>query len=81
MNPINNYRFGSYAILAMGLINLRYQTGNDQNFAKSSLLIISGLIGFGMTFILAARNLLLKKITKILSVGLLIGLIAYGFLI
>jgi hypothetical protein len=81
MNPINNYRFGSYAILAMGLINLRYQTGNDQNFAKSSLLIISGLIGFGMTFIPAARNLLIKKITKILSVGLLIGLIAYGFLI
>ena len=65
----------------MGLINLRYQTGNDQNFAKSSLLIISGLIGFGMTFIPAARNLLLKKITKMLSVGLLIGLIAYGFLI
>lgn len=81
MNPINNYRFGAYAILAMGLINLRYQTGNDQNFAKSSLLIISGLIGFGMTFIPAARNLLIKKITKILSVGLLIGLIAYGFLI
>ena len=81
MNPINNYRFGAYAILAMGLINLRYQTGSDQNFAKSSLLIISGLIGFGMTFIPAARNLLIKKITKILSVGLLIGLIAYGFLI
>lgn len=81
MNPINNYRFGSYAILAMGLINLRYQTGNDQNFAKSSLLIISGLIGFGITFIPAARNLLLKKITKMLSVGLLIGLITYGILI
>ena len=81
MNPINNYRFGSYAILAMGLINLRYQTGNDQNFAKSSLLIISGLIGFGITFIPAARNLLLKKIIKMLSVGLLIGLIAYGILI
>ena len=81
MNPINNYRFGSYAILAMGLINLRYQTGSDQNFAKSSLLIISGLIGFGMTFIPAGRNLLLKKITKMLSIGLLIGLIAYGFLI
>ena len=72
---------GAYAALAIGLINLRYQTGNDQNFAKSSLLIISGLIGFGMTFIPAARNLLLKKITKMLSVGLLIGLIAYGFLI
>ena len=81
MNPINNYRFGSYAILAMGLINLRYQTGNDQNFAKSSLLIFSGLIGFGITFIPAARNLLLKKITKMLSVGLLIGLITYGILI
>ena len=40
MNPLNNYRFGSYAILAMGLINLRYQTGNDSNLSKSLVLII-----------------------------------------
>ncbi|NBR38929.1 MAG: hypothetical protein EBT93_05835 [Alphaproteobacteria bacterium] len=38
MNPLNNYRFGSYAILAMGLINLRYQTGNDANLPKSLVL-------------------------------------------
>ena len=44
MNPLNNYRFGSYAILAMGLINLRYQTGNDANLSKSSLLISLGAV-------------------------------------
>ena len=54
---------------------------NRELLAQGSGNIISGLIGFGMTFIPAARNLLLKKITKMLSVGLLIGLIAYGILI
>ena len=39
MASINNYRFGSYAILAMGLINLRYQTGSEANLSKSSVLI------------------------------------------
>ena len=46
MNPLNNYRFGSYAILAMGLINLRYQTGSEQNLAKSLVLILSGALVF-----------------------------------
>lgn len=81
MNPINNYRFGSYAILAMGLINLRYQTGSDQNFAKSSVLIILGLIGFLATLIPAGKKLLLNKASKVIAVALLIGAIAYGFLI
>ena len=56
MNPINNYRFGSYAILAMGLINLRYQTGNDANLSKSSVLIILGALAFIATFITQLRS-------------------------
>ncbi len=81
MNPINNYRFGSYAILAMGLINLRYQTGNDSNLSKSLVLIILGAVAFIATFIPALKALLLKRVSKMLAIIILVLAIAYGFLI
>jgi hypothetical protein len=81
MNPLNNYRFGSYAILAMGLINLRYQTGKEANLPKSSLLIILGVVAFIATFIPALRALLLKRASKIVAIIILALAIAYGFLI
>ena len=81
MNPINNYRFGSYAILAMGLINLRYQTGNDSNLSKSSVLIILGAVAFIATFIPALKALLLKRVSKMVAIIILVLAIAYGFLI
>jgi len=81
MNPLNNYRFGSYAILSMGLINLRYQTGNDANLSKSSLLIILGAVAFIATFIPVFKTLLLKRVSKMLALIILVLAIAYGFLI
>jgi len=81
MNPINNYRFGSYAILAMGLINLRYQTGNDSNLSKSLVLIILGAVAFIATFIPALKALLLKRVSKMVAIIILVLAIAYGLLI
>ena len=78
---INNYRFGAYAILAMGLINLRYQTGNNNNFNNSSVLIALGLIGLLLTFIPAFNSFLAKKTIKYLSIIVLLFAIAYGFII
>jgi hypothetical protein len=81
VNPLNNYRFGSYAILAMGLINLRYQTGNDANLPKSSILIILGAVAFIATFIPIFKAVLLKRVSKIMAIIILLLAIAYGFLI
>ena len=81
MNPLNNYRFGSYAILAMGLINLRYQTGSEQNLAKSLVLIVSGALVFLLTFIQAFKSFLTKRLTQRLAMALLLALIAYGLLV
>jgi hypothetical protein len=81
VNPLNYYRFGSYAILAMGLINLRYQTGNDANLAKSSVLIILGLVALIATFMPALKAMLLKRESKIFAIIILALSIAYGFLI
>jgi hypothetical protein len=81
MHPINNYRFGAYALFAMGLINLRYQTGSDGNLSKSSVLIAIGAIVLALTFISKLDNFFMKKLVKSLSLILLAVLIAYGILI
>ena len=81
MNPLNNYRFGSYAILAMGLINLRYQTGSEGNLSTSSVLITIGLIVFISTFIPKLSAFLLNSLVKKISLLLLVALTIYGILI
>ncbi len=81
MNPLNNYRFGSYALLAMGLINLRYQTGSQANLPTSSVLITVGLLVFIATFIPKLSTFLLGKMVKKISLLLLVALIIYGILI
>jgi hypothetical protein len=81
MHPINNYRFGAYAILAMGLINLRYQTGADANLSKSSVLIAVGTIVLALTFIPKLTDFFMKKSVKSISLVLLAVFIAYGILI
>jgi len=81
MNPLNNYRFGSYAILAIGLINLRYQTGTEQNLPKSLVLMLSGALVFLITFIPALKAFLTRKLIQRFALGLLLLLIAYGVLV
>ncbi len=81
MNPLNNYRFGAYALFAMGLINLRYQTGSDGNLSKSSVLVAIGAIILVLTFIPKLNDFFMKKLVKTLSLVLLAVLIAYGILI
>jgi len=81
MNPLNNYRFGAYALFAMGLINLRYQTGSDGNLSKSSVLVAIGAIVLVLTFIPKLNDFFMEKLVKLVSLVLLAVLIAYGILI
>ena len=81
MSPINNYRFGAYALFAMGLINLRYQTGSEGNLSKSSLLITIGAIVLALSFIPKLNDIFMKQPVKSLSLVLLAVFIAYGILI
>lgn len=81
MNQLNNYRLGAYALLAIGLINLRYQTGSEGNLPKSSVLIIIGAMVLILTFIPQISSFLLKKGIKVFSLFALVALIIYGILI
>jgi hypothetical protein len=78
---INNFRMGSYAALAVGLINLRYQTGESGNLSKSLVLVIPGA-----ALLLLSLTDLGKKWLSVKSAGyiaLAIGavLVAYSFLV
>jgi Ca2+/Na+ antiporter len=81
MHPINNYRFGAYALFAMGLINFRYQTGSEGNLSKSAVLIAVGALVLVLTFIPKLNDFFMKKMVKSLSLVLLAIFIAYGLLI
>ena len=78
---INNYRYGAYALLAIGLINLRYQTGSANNFNNSSVLIGLGLTGLLLTFIPKLKVLLSKQAVKNSALVIFIAAILYGFII
>jgi hypothetical protein len=57
----NNYRMGGYLLLAVGLINWRYQN-EDAGIASRSLLIaIPGVVIITMTFIKGLESFMASK--------------------
>jgi len=60
---INNYRMLGYAEIAMGLINLTYQSGESAIFAKSLFAIVLGSILIALTFFLKSSQYFANKTT------------------
>ena len=58
---INNYRMGGYLLLAVGLINLRYQTGQSEILKNSLLIILPGVLILIATWIPAIAKMLLPE--------------------
>ena len=75
---INNYRMGGYLLLAVGVINLRYQTGQSEIIKNSLLIILPGVLLLIATWIPAVAKMLLPKISQILviTLGTLLALYA-----
>jgi len=71
---------GGYLLLAIGLINLRYQTGQENNLGKSLTLIIPGVLLLATTFTGAGRNLLQKKAATAIVLTLGGLLLIYSFI-
>jgi len=70
---------GGYLLLALGLINLRYQTGKSGILAHSLVLIIPGALLLLVTFTQAGKRALQQKAAAalVLTVGGL--LVIYSF--
>jgi hypothetical protein len=58
---LNNYRMASYLLIAVGLINMRYQTGKDGVLNNSLAIIIPGAVMLLLTFIKGAHSALARR--------------------
>jgi hypothetical protein len=73
----NNYRMGGYLLLAVGLINWRYQNADAGIASRSLLIAIPGVLIVAMTFIKPLDKFLASKAgMAIVTVvgGVLVGL-------
>jgi hypothetical protein len=77
-NLINNYRMGGYLLVAIGLINLRYQTGQSGVVTHSLTIIIPGALLLATTWIPALAKKLETKAVQAVSITLGLILIAYA---
>ena len=71
---------GGYLLLAVGLINLRYQTGQDNNLAKSLILILPGAALLAVTFLNFGKKWLHTKAATAIVIACGGLLVIYSFL-
>jgi hypothetical protein len=69
---MTNYRWGGYLLVAMGLLNLRYQTGQPGVVTHSLIILTPGAIILIMSFIPKTAAILNTKTAK--NISLIIGL-------
>ncbi len=71
----------AYAALAVGLINLRYQTGAESNFAKSAALFIPGALLLLVTLTSAGKKWLESRVAALVLSIIGSGLLIYSFVL
>ena len=71
---------GGYLLLAVGLINLRYQIGQENNLVKSLTLVIPGAILLAITFVDAGKKWLQTKAATALVLTVGGVLLAFSFI-
>lgn len=80
MNPLHYFRYLAYAIFALGLINLRYQSGTADLAVKTYLIVGTGILIFALTYIKPGREFLAKSMGKIAIWILGIAVILFAIL-
>jgi amino acid transporter len=67
MTSINYLRYVAYALFAIGLINLRYQSGESDLALRTLIIVGTGIVIFALTYIKAGQKLLANPAGKALS--------------
>jgi hypothetical protein len=78
---INNYRMAAYAALAVGLINLRYQTGSEANLPKSLALVVPGALLLALTLTHFGKKWLQSRAAALVVSALGALLLIYSFIV
>ena len=79
MSPLSYLRYLAYALFALGLINLRYQTGASDLFLKTVVISGTGLIIFALTYLNFGKALFAKSFGR--TITWIIGIAAIIFAI
>ena len=69
---------GGYLLIAIGLINLRYQTGQNDVVGESLAVIAPGAVLLISTWISGVKRILDLPATKIITLVVGVALIAYA---
>ncbi|TRZ56431.1 MAG: hypothetical protein D4S00_04750 [Streptomycetaceae bacterium] len=77
-NLIDNYRMGAYLLITMGLINLRYQSGQSSVLGHSLIIIVPGALLLGSTWISSLSKTLNHRSTQVLALSVGLGLVAFA---
>jgi hypothetical protein len=75
---LNNYRMASYLLLAIGLINLRYQTGKSGALGNSLIVVIPGIAMLLTTFAKGVHGFLVRREVMALLAVLGVALVAWA---
>jgi hypothetical protein len=75
---LNNYRMASYLLLAIGLINLRYQTGKSEVLNNSLIVIIPGTAMLLVSFIKAVHSFLARREVMVALLVIAAALVAWA---
>jgi hypothetical protein len=75
---LNNYRMASYLLLAIGLINLRYQSGNEGVLVNSLTVIIPGTAMLLITFIKGVHSVLARREVMVALLVIGVALVAWA---
>jgi hypothetical protein len=79
MSPLSYLRYLAYALFALGLINLRYQTGASDLVLKTVLISGTGVIIFTLTYLNFGNAFLAKSFGR--TITWIIGIAAIIFAI
>ena len=74
---MTNYRMGGYLLVAIGLLNLRYQTGEPGVVRNSIIILTPGVVVLILSFIPKTATALNSK--TIQKISIVIGLAAILF--
>jgi hypothetical protein len=75
---MTNYRWGGYLLIAIGLLNLRYQTGQPGVLTHSLIILSPGVLVLIMTVIPATVKILNTKGAKMISIVVGVATIIYS---
>lgn len=73
MTALQYFRYAAYALIAVGLINLRYQSGKDNLALTTTLIVGIGVFIFALTYLKSGQKFLAtlagKSLTAVIAIG------------